>query len=114
MADGSGLSLYNYVSAEMLVALLGYGWQNEQIRQHLLSSLPIAGFDGTLKNRMKGTAAEGNVLAKTGTVSGISSLAGFLTTATGHTLAFAIINQGVSSSAMGRAFQDKVCQELCR
>lgn len=114
VADGSGLSLYNYASAEMLVALLGYGWQNEQIRQHLLSSLPIAGFDGTLKNRMKGTAAEGNVRAKTGTVNGISSLAGFLTTASGHVLAFAIINQGVSSSAMGRAFQDKVCQELCQ
>ena len=63
---------------------------------------------------MKGTAAEGNVRAKTGTVSGISSLAGFLTTASGHILAFAIINQGVSSSAMGRAFQDKVCQELCQ
>ena len=45
---------------------------------------------------------------------GISSLAGYLTTANGHVLAFCIINQGVDSSAMGRTFQDKVCLELCR
>ena len=114
VADGSGLSLYNYASAEMLVALLGYAWRTESIRQHLLPSLPIAGYDGTLQKRMIGTEAEGNVRAKTGTVTGISSLAGYLTTASGHVLAFAIINQGINSSAMGRAFQDKVCQELCR
>ena len=114
VADGSGLSLYNYASAEMLVALLGYAWRTESIRQHLLPSLPVAGYDGTLQKRMIGTEAEGNVRAKTGTVTGISSLAGYLTTASGHVLAFAIINQGINSSAMGRAFQDKVCQELCR
>ena len=114
IADGSGLSLYNYASAEMLVALLGYAWRTERIREHLLPSLPIAGYDGTLKNRMIGTTAEGNVKAKTGTVTGISSLAGYLTAANGHILAFAIINQGVSSMALGRAFQDKICQELCR
>ncbi|MBP3712311.1 MAG: D-alanyl-D-alanine carboxypeptidase/D-alanyl-D-alanine-endopeptidase [Bacteroidaceae bacterium] len=114
IADGSGLSLYNYVSAEMLVALLGYAWQNTSIKEHLLPSLPIAGFDGTLKNRMTGTEADGNVKAKTGSVTGISSLAGYITAANGHTLAFAIINQGISTMQAGRAFQDKVCQELCR
>ena len=113
VADGSGLSLYNYVSAEMLVALLGYAWRTQSIREHLLPSLPIAGFDGTLKKRMIGTKAEGNVRAKTGTVTGIVSLAGYLTAANGHTLAFAIINQGVPSSAVGRTFQDEVCVELC-
>ena len=114
IADGSGLSLYNYVSAEMLVAMLGYAWRNESIKEHLLTSLPISGFDGTLKNRMTGTEADGNVRAKTGTVTGISSLAGYITAVNGHTLAFAIINQGVRSSAIGRAFQDKVCIELCK
>lgn len=114
VADGSGLSLYNYASAEMLVALLGYAWRTQDIKEHLLPSLPIAGFDGTLKNRMVGTEADGNVRAKTGTVTGVSSLAGYLTAANGHTLAFAIINQGVSSASTGRAFQDKVCIELCR
>ena len=114
VADGSGLSLYNYASAEMLVALLCYAWQNESIREHLLPSLPIAGYDGTLQKRMQGTEAEGNVCAKTGTVTGITSLAGYLTTASGHVLAFAIINQGVALASMGRAFQDKVCIELCK
>ena len=114
VADGSGLSLYNYVSAEMLVAMLGYAWRTDAIREHLLPALPIAGVDGTLQKRMVGTEAESNVRAKTGTVMGISSLAGYLTTANGHVLAFCIINQGVDSSAMGRTFQDKVCLELCR
>jgi len=114
VADGSGLSLYNYTSAEMLVALLGYAWQTQHIKEHLLPSLPISGFDGTLQKRMLGTPAEGNVRAKTGTVTGIVSLAGYLTAANGHTLAFAIINQGVNSSGIGRSFQDKICQELCR
>ena len=114
VADGSGLSLYNYVSAEMLVALLGYAWQTPRIKEHLLPSLPIAGYDGTLQKRMIGTPAEGNVQAKTGTVTGISSLAGYINAANGHTLAFAIINQGVSSAAIGRTFQDKVCIELAK
>lgn len=114
IADGSGLSLYNYVSAEMLVALLGYAWRTPDIKEHFLPSLPISGFDGTLKNRMIGTEADGNVRAKTGTVTGIVSLAGYITAANGHTLAFAIINQGISSSGIGRSFQDKVCIELCK
>jgi D-alanyl-D-alanine carboxypeptidase/D-alanyl-D-alanine-endopeptidase (penicillin-binding protein 4) len=114
VADGSGLSLYNYVSAEMLVALLGYAWRNESIREHLLPSLPISGFDGTLQKRMIGTEADGNIRAKTGTVTGVSSLAGYATAVNGHILAFAIINQGIPSSAMGRTFQDKICQELCK
>lgn len=114
VADGSGLSLYNYASAEMFVAILGYAWRTQSIHDHLLSSLPIAGYDGTLQKRMVGTEAEGKVYAKTGTLTGVVSLAGYLTTANGHTLAFAILNQGVMSSAIGRTFQDKVCQELCR
>lgn len=114
IADGSGLSLYNYVSAEMLVAMLGYAWRTDYIREHLLPSLPVAGIDGTLGRRMQDTRAQGNVRAKTGTVTGISSLAGYITAANNHILAFAIINQGISSSSVGRSFQDKVCEELCR
>lgn len=114
VADGSGLSLYNYASAEMLVTMLGYAWRTPAIWEHLLPSLPIAGVDGTLEKRMIGTEAAGNVRAKTGTVTGVVSLAGYLTTANRHALAFCIINQGVPAPAIGRAFQDEVCQELCR
>lgn len=113
IADGSGLSLYNYVSAEALVMLLRYAWQQRSLYEALLPSLPVAGVDGTLKKRMQKTVAEGNIQAKTGTVSGVSSLAGYATAANGHRLCFAIINQGVMRTALARDFQDKLCSILC-
>ena len=112
-ADGSGLSLYNYVSAELLVSLLRFAYHNQNIYGQLYPALPIAGVDGTLEKRMKGAFTNGNVRAKTGTLTGISSLAGYCTAANGHKLAFAIINQGVLKNASGRTFQDKVCTALC-
>ena len=113
-ADGSGLSLYNYVSPELLTMLLRYAWQKPELYAHLLPSLPIAGQDGTLKKRMKKSPAEGNVRAKTGTLTGIISLAGYCTAANGHELCFTIINQGVLSGKEARAFQDRLCTLLCQ
>lgn len=114
IADGSGLSLYNYVTAELEVMLLRYAYQNTNIYMHLLPSLPVAGEDGTLRRRMRGTFTLGNVKAKTGSVTAISSLAGYCTAANGHVLCFAIINQGIRRGSEGRAFQDRVCEALCR
>ncbi|WP_299271779.1 D-alanyl-D-alanine carboxypeptidase/D-alanyl-D-alanine-endopeptidase [uncultured Prevotella sp.] len=114
IADGSGLSLYNYVSAELEVRFLRYAFQNNNIYLHLHPALPTAGEDGTLRSRQRGTFTQGNVYAKTGTLKGISSLAGYCTAANGHRLAFAIINQGVMNRANGRAFQDRVCTVLCQ
>ena len=114
IADGSGLSLYNYLSAELEVALLRYAYRNADIFIHLYPSLPIAGEDGTLKRRMNGGFASGNVHAKTGTLTCITSLAGYCTAANGHVLAFAIINQGVIYDSNGRSFQNQVCEALCR
>ena len=113
LADGSGLSLYNYLSAECLLRLLRYAYQHKPIYQHLLPSLPVAGEDGTLKKRMLDTHAEGNVQAKTGTLTGIISLAGYCTASNGHRLCFAIINQGTLSAKAARSFQDKICDILC-
>ena len=113
LADGSGLSLYNYLSAECLLRLLRYAYQHKSIYEHLLPSLPMAGEDGTLKKRMKGTLAESNVQAKTGTVTGIASLAGYCTASNGHRLCFAIINQGIQRARDGRDYQDKICDILC-
>ena len=113
IADGSGLSLYNYVSPELMTRLLRYAWRNKNISDCLLPTLPVAGVDGTLQGRMKKTKAEGNVHAKTGTLTGISSLAGYCTSPEGHELCFAIINQGVMRNSDGRDFQDEVCQLLC-
>ena len=114
VADGSGLSLYNYQTPETFTRLLGYAAARpDSIFQPLLAALPIAGVDGTLKNRMQGTAAEVAVRAKTGTVTAVSTLVGYTTQrSTNHLLAFAIMNQGVKSGAQGRALQDEVCRVI--
>ena len=114
VADGSGLSLYNYVTAEQEVMLLRYAYKQSNIFLHLQPSLPVAGEDGTLRSRMKGGFANGNVRAKTGTLTAISSLAGYLTAPNGHVLCFSIINQGLSSEREGRLFQDQLCDALCQ
>lgn len=111
-ADGSGLSLYNYVTPELLVQTLRYAYQNKGLYNHLLSSLPIMGRDGTLQNRGRGTTAQDKVQAKTGTVEGVSSLAGYALAANGHQLCFAIINQGLLKASTARQFQDRVCRAL--
>lgn len=112
-ADGSGLSLYNYVSAELEVKLLRYAYQDENILPHLKQSLPIAGVDGTLKRRMRSGFAHGNVKAKTGTVTGVIGLAGYCKAANGHDLCFSILNNGIMHSNNARSFADKVCELLC-
>ena len=55
----------------------------------------------------------GNVHAKTGTLTGISSLAGYCTASNGHRLAFCIINQGIMRMADGRNLQDVLCRAMC-
>lgn len=113
-ADGSGLSLYNYVSAELEVAMLRYAYQNSNIYLHLYPSLPIAGTDGTLKRRMKNVFTADNVRAKTGSVKAVYSLAGYCTAPNGHTLCFSIINNGILSGKTARTLQDKICMEIVR
>ncbi len=114
IADGSGLSLYDYVTPELMIRLLRYAYLRRDVMAALYPSLPVAGIDGTLEKRMTKGAAYGNVHAKTGTVSGISSLAGYCRAANQHLLAFCIINQGVMKTSDGRAFQDQVCEALCQ
>ncbi|MBP5361369.1 MAG: D-alanyl-D-alanine carboxypeptidase/D-alanyl-D-alanine-endopeptidase [Bacteroidaceae bacterium] len=114
VADGSGLSLYNYLTPQLVVKLLRYVWTSPTIMATLYPVLPVAGVDGTLKKRMKGTRAEGNVHAKTGTLSKVSTLAGYATAGNGTHLAFCIFNQGVLNSQEGRDFQDRVCLQLVK
>ncbi len=113
-ADGSGLSLYNYVTAELEVEMLKYAYRNSNVYLHLYPSLPIAGSDGTLKRRMRNAFTADNVRAKTGTLSGVQSLAGYCSTPNNHTLCFAIINNGSLKDGPARALQDEICKELCR
>ena len=88
--DGSGLSRGDMITAEATVQLLTF-MSKHRYAQVFRDALPIAGVDGTLRTRMRGTAAANNVRAKTGSLSSASSLGGYVTTAAGEKLAFAII-----------------------
>lgn len=88
--DGSGLSRYDYVSPRTLVKILAAVRTNPAFKVYY-DALPIAGVDGTLRNRMKDTPAQGNVHAKTGTVALARSLSGYVTTADGHMLIFSFL-----------------------
>jgi D-alanyl-D-alanine carboxypeptidase/D-alanyl-D-alanine-endopeptidase (penicillin-binding protein 4) len=94
MADGSGLSRYNYVSAAALTAILEHMYRDAKHRDALLATLPIAGKDGSLATRMRRTRAEGNALAKTGSISNVRSLSGFVRTRDGELLVFSILANG--------------------
>lgn len=113
LADGSGLSNYNYISPELLVAFLRYAYSNTQIFQKLYQSLPIAGIDGTLSYRMGNGKTFRNVRAKTGAISGIYTLAGYLKAKNGHIIAFAIMNQNALGGKKPHSFQNEVCRILC-
>jgi len=94
MADGSGLSRYNYVSAAALTTILEHMYKDAKHRDALIGTLPIAGTDGTLATRMRRTRAEGNALAKTGSISNVRSLSGFVRTRDGELLVFSILGNG--------------------
>ena len=88
--DGSGLSRDNMITPETSVQLLTY-MNRHRYATAFRDALPVAGVDGTLRNRMKGTLAENNVRAKTGTLRSAASLSGYLTTAAGEKLVFSIM-----------------------
>lgn len=115
LADGCGLSHYDYLSPELLVAMLRYAYSRSDIFSPLYKALPVSGVDGTLKYRMGyGTPAFRQVHAKTGSYTGINALAGYLKTTEGHWVAFAIMTQNVLSGRQARAFQDAVCLEVVK
>lgn len=91
IVDGSGLSRYNYVTAGTMVAVLKRLWNDENMRGPFTASLPVAGHDGTLETRMRGSWLDAHVQAKTGTISNVRALSGYLETRTGRRLVFSII-----------------------
>jgi len=88
--DGSGLSRNDMITAEASVQLLTF-MSKHRYATMFRDALPIGGVDGTLRNRFKGTPAENNVRAKTGSLSSAASLGGYMTTAGGEKLAFSIM-----------------------
>jgi len=112
--EGSGLSRNNLTTANATVKLLSF-MNHHSCASAFLEGLPIAGVDGTLRNRMKGTAAAGNVRAKTGTLRWANSLSGHVTTAgDGHWVFSAMLNRYHSEqgSAPGRAEIDAIAVML--
>lgn len=100
--DGSGLSRGDMITADSTVQLLTF-MNKHRYADVFRAALPIAGVDGTLRNRMKGTPAANNVRAKTGSLSSAASLGGYVTTAAGEKLAFAIIVNNYGSDVDARA-----------
>jgi D-alanyl-D-alanine carboxypeptidase/D-alanyl-D-alanine-endopeptidase (penicillin-binding protein 4) len=113
IADGSGLSRYNYVSADALVRILRQMRSDPRHSANFRDTLPIAGREGSLAKRLSGTAAEGQVSAKTGTVDNVRAIAGYVNAASGETLAFSIIaNNFTVAPSMVDAAADKALVRL--
>ena len=115
LADGSGVSRYNLVTASVLTDLLVYMFRNFAVMPEYLAALPVGGVDGTLRRRMRGMSAEGVLRAKTGTLRGLTALAGYTVTADGETVAFSIIMSNYHGLVSPRrALQDKIGDILTR
>lgn len=112
IVDGSGLSRYNYVSPEALVRLLRVMARRPEFEAYY-EALPIAGVDGTLERRMRGTLAEGNARAKTGYISNARSLSGYVTTLDGEPLIFSLLVNDFSVPVPAAEYlQDLVVERL--
>jgi D-alanyl-D-alanine carboxypeptidase/D-alanyl-D-alanine-endopeptidase (penicillin-binding protein 4) len=99
--DGSGLSRNDLISANTTVQLLTYMSKHKYFAQ-FRDALPIAGTDGTLSTRMRGTPAEKNLRAKTGSLSSVASLSGYVTTAAGEHLVFSMMLNNYPDAAAVR------------
>ena len=99
VADGSGLSRYTYLTAGTLVEVLARMYHDPDHHDRIMAALPVAGRDGTLRGRLVGSAAEGVARAKTGSMNRVRALAGYVETADGEPLAFAILANNFSAPA---------------
>ena len=115
LRDGSGMSPYDMVAPEDVTALLRTMWTHPDpaVTEAFVRSLAVGGEDGTLAGRLRSGRARGNVRAKTGTVTGAKNLSGYVTTAGGTPLAFALLtnNFGTTPGRVTRA-QDAIAQLL--
>jgi serine-type D-Ala-D-Ala carboxypeptidase/endopeptidase (penicillin-binding protein 4) len=109
IADGSGLSRYNLTSPAAVIGLLKRMYADSVNFPVYYHTLPIAGVDGTIGRRMQGTQAAGNLRAKTGTLSGVTALSGYVRTLDGEWLAFSILMQHYPGNSRDyRAVQDAI------
>ena len=112
IADGSGLSQYDRVTARALVTVLLHDW-NGPNRPTVLDDLPVAGVRGDLRNAMKGTRAQGRVFAKTGSMSHVRGLAGYVATAAHGTVVFSLeIDDWMGTDGGVAALRTAFCSRL--
>ncbi len=108
-----GVNRFNKVNADMYIKLLKYMYDDRFLFDYFMNALSIAGKEGTLKNRMIGTSAEGNVYAKTGTLNGVSALTGYTIDNDNEILIFFIVMNGFGGNPTGmRSIQDDFCVAL--
>ena len=117
LIDGSGLSRNDLLTPHQTVSLLTFLHDRFPLAYEYISALPVAGQDGTLQRRLRKPTQQGLVRAKTGSMTGIMSLSGYLYTANAHTLAFAIFintTPGTKPSISGRyrSLVDTLCDFL--
>jgi D-alanyl-D-alanine carboxypeptidase/D-alanyl-D-alanine-endopeptidase (penicillin-binding protein 4) len=112
VVDGSGLSRANRTSPREVVRLLQRMAVGDSAGA-FARSLAVAGASGTLRRRMRGSAAQRRCRAKTGTLSSVSGLAGYCTTTAGSRVAFAFLMNGVSTAG-ARRLQDRMTDALAR
>ena len=109
--DGSGLSRHNLITPSSAVQLYSY-MANSRYANAWRNSLTIGAIDGTLRNRFKETLAAGNVRGKTGTIDQVSTLSGYVTTASGEKLVFSILVNGVNDVKLRQAAIDEIVVSL--
>jgi D-alanyl-D-alanine carboxypeptidase/D-alanyl-D-alanine-endopeptidase (penicillin-binding protein 4) len=112
LVDGSGLSRVNHTTTRQVVRLLQY-MDGQEVAPTWEASLPVAGKTGTLRRRMRGTAAAGRCAAKTGTLIGVSALSGYCTTTGGARVAFSFIENRVCNSC-AKKIEDRMVSAIAR
>lgn len=111
--EGSGLTRFNTVTGNLFMRLLKIMYDDLKVFDMFYNQLPIAGYDGTLRNRMIGTEADRNVRAKTGSLNSVSALSGYTVSRDNELLMFYIVNNGFSGGWAGpRGIQDAFCDVI--
>ncbi len=111
--DGSGLTRYNYISPQIIVKILE-GMYNSELKKVWMHTFPIAGMDGTLRNRMKTTPAEQNVLGKTGTIPNVRALSGYAKTSRGENIVYSfLVNGHMLTSKETERITDSILALIC-
>ncbi len=112
LVDGSGLSRYNQVTPNAINRMLRAMWRHPDFTV-FYDALPVAGVDGTLRRRMTGMPPQDNVRAKTGSLTSVRALSGYLTAGDGQTLVFSLLLNGYDAPGdVAVALEDLLVEQL--